>query len=79
MDRDLQPASAASVDAFMRLYRKLCPTANDEVSLAEFARQFRRPVDSTRALARWLDDRGLIETNAGMGDEITVIEGRSGT
>jgi hypothetical protein len=79
IDHDLHPASSADVHTFMRLYRQLCPTVNDEVSIDEFARQLGWTIEKTHALALWLDERRLIETDRGLGDGITVIEGRSGT
>jgi hypothetical protein len=57
----------------------LCPTHADEVPVTEFARQLRWSVEKTRLVAGWLADRAMIETDAGLGDEITMIEGRSGT
>jgi len=49
------------------------------VTVTEFARRLRRTVDKTRRVASWLAQRMMIETDAGLGDEITMIEGRSGT
>jgi hypothetical protein len=79
MTRQMRPADSAEIDTFMRLYRQLCPTANDEVTVEEFARQLGWPVERTRRVALWLDERRLIETDRGLGTEITIIEGRSGT
>ncbi|MBV9484807.1 MAG: hypothetical protein JO246_01995 [Frankiaceae bacterium] len=79
MSQDLRPASGAEVHTFMALYRSVCPTYAEEVSVTEFARRLRWSVDKTRMVASWLADRALIETDAGLGDEITMIEGRSGT
>jgi len=79
MFQDLRPASGIDVHAFIALYRRLCPTHADEVPVTEFARQLRWSVEKTRLVAGWLADRAMIETDAGLGDEITMIEGRSGT
>ena len=76
---DLHPAGGADVHTFMSLYHRLCPTVNDEVSIHEFARQLGWPIQKTHAMALWLDERRLIETDRGLGDGITTIEGRSGT
>jgi hypothetical protein len=69
----------AQVDAFMRLYQQRCPTVNDEVSVEDFGKLLGWPVEVTRAVALDLDERGLIETDRGLGTEVAVIEGRSGT
>lgn len=79
MTRQMRPADSAEIDTFMRLYRQLCPTANDEVAVEDFARQLGWPVEHTRRVALWLDERRLIETDRGFGSQITIIEGRSGT
>lgn len=79
MLQDLRPASGSEVHAFMALYRQLCPTYADEVPVTEFARQLHWGVDKTRQIAAWLVERVMIETDAGLGDEITIIEGRPGT
>jgi hypothetical protein len=76
---DITPIGADTVDRFMRLYRELCRTVNDEASVEVFAERLGWSVEYTRVVATWLRDRALIETDAGMGDEIAVIEGRSGT
>ena len=76
---DLRPANASDVHAFMALYRQMCPTHADEVSVTEFARQLGWTLENTTQLAAWLAERGMIETDAGLGGEITMIEGRSGT
>ena len=76
---DLHPASRADVETFMRLYRELCPTVNDEVPIEEFARKLGWPVEKTHSVAMWLDERRMIESDRGFGDPIRVIEGRSGT
>jgi hypothetical protein len=73
------PASGIDAHAFIALYRRLCPTHADEVPVTEFARQLRWSVEETRLVAGLLADRAMIETDAGLGDEITIIEGRSGT
>ena len=79
MFNDLRPAGSADVHTFMRHYRQVCPTVNDEVSIDEFARQLGWSIRKTHAMALWLDERRLIETDRGLGDGITTIEGRSGT
>lgn len=79
MFQDLRPASGADVDAFMAVYQRLCPTHADEVRVTEFARRLHWTVEKTKLVVSWLAERALIETDAGLGDEITMIEGRSGT
>jgi hypothetical protein len=75
----MSPADDTQIAAFMRLYQRLCPTVNDEVSIEEFAKLLGWPVEVTRTVALALDERGLIETDRGLGTEVAVIEGRSGT
>jgi hypothetical protein len=48
-------------------------------SIEEFAKLLGWPVEVTRTVALALDERGLIETDRGLGTEVAVIEGRSGT
>jgi len=79
MFQDLRPASGTDVHAFMALYHQLCPTHADETSVTEFARRLCWSEHKTKLVAAWLADRSMIETDAGLGDEITMIEGRSGT
>jgi hypothetical protein len=49
------------------------------VPVTEFAQTLRWSVDKTKLVAGWLADRAMIETDAGLGAEITMIEGRSRT
>lgn len=79
MTRQMQPADSVEIDTFMRLYRQLCPTTNDEVAVEDFARQLGWSVERARRVALWLDERRLIETDRGFGSQIAIIEGRSGT
>ena len=74
---EITPANAVSVDNFLRVYRALCPTVDDEVPVGMFAERLGWDLDRTRAVAEWLDDRGLIDTYRGLGEPITVIEGMS--
>lgn len=73
---DIQPISAVTMDAFMRVYRELCPTVDDEVPIEDFAARLRWSIERTRTVAEWLDEREMIDTDAGMGPPITTIEGR---
>lgn len=73
---DFAPISRATVDAFMRLYRELCPTVNDEVPISEFATRLGWDLECTENVALWLDERMMISTDRGLGTGITVIEGR---
>lgn len=79
MTRSLRPINGSDVVTFLGLYRRVCPTVNDEVSVEEFADMVGWTVEKTETVALWLDERGLIETDRGMGQAIKVIEGRSGT
>ena len=71
----LTPMNRDSIDAFMRLYHELCPTVNDEVPLATFARRLGWTIARTEAIALWLDERRLIASDRGLGTDITMIEG----
>jgi hypothetical protein len=72
----IQPISAVTVEAFMKVYRELCPTVDDEVPIKNFATRLRWSIERTRTVAEWLDERELIDTDAGMGSPLTAIEGR---
>lgn len=76
---DIDPADSSEVHAFMLLYRRLCPTVYDEVTLEEFSRQLGWSHEQTLRVAMWLDERELIETDRGFGEEITLIEGNVAT
>jgi hypothetical protein len=73
---EIQPISRVTVDAFMKVYREMCPTVDHEVPIEDFAAQLRWSIERTRTVAEWLDERELIDTDGGMGSAITTIEGR---
>jgi hypothetical protein len=79
MRQDLRPPSRRDVAAFMALYYVLCPTHAHEVPVIEFARRLGWTDAKTCHVAAWLAERGMIETDAGLGEEIRIIEGRSGS
>lgn len=74
MPEGITPQDSASVARFMREYRRLGP--DGEAPVQEFARRLRWAVARTRHLAEWLDERDMIDTDRGLGTEVTVIEGR---
>jgi len=76
---DLRPGDGGLIDEFLNVYRRLCPTVNDDVSIQTFAQHLGWSIDETRKVALWLDERRLIDTDRGMGGEITMIDGRNGT
>jgi len=55
------------------------PDANDEATLETFAQEVGWSVETTHDVAFWLDERGVIETDRGLGTGISLIEGRQGT
>jgi len=72
----IRPISAATVFAFMKVYREMCPTGDDEVPVTLFAARLGWSVERTQAVAEWLDERALIDTDRGLGTPVSVIEGR---
>lgn len=70
------PGGSAAVHRFMTLYRELCPTGEDEAPIELFAQGLGWPLESVERVAEWCRDRYLIDTDAGMGDRIRMIEGR---
>ena len=67
---------AAMIAKFMVVYRELCPTGDDEVAVPTFAHRIRWTEADVAKVAEWCRDLDLIDTDAGMGDQITIIEGR---
>jgi hypothetical protein len=68
--------SSTTIGRFMRTYNELCPTVEDEVPVEVFAERLGWPLESVLVVAEWCRDRKLIDTDAGLGDPIRVIEGR---
>lgn len=67
---------STTVARFMAVYDELCPTVDDEVPVEVFAERLVWPLGSVLTVAEWCRDRELIDTDAGMGDPIRIIEGR---
>jgi len=70
------PMLSTTISRFMKVYKQLCPTAEDEVPVEVFAERLGWPLDTVRTVAEWCRDRDLIDTDAGLGDRIQIIEGR---
>lgn len=60
----------------MVVYQGLCPSGDDEVTVETFADRIRWTEADVAEVAQWCRDLDLIDTDAGMGDQITIIEGR---
>lgn len=69
----------SELDAFMSLYRRRCPHVDDMITIEDFADAIGWPVERVNTVGWFLQERGLIETDAGLGGRISVLEGRSGT
>lgn len=67
---------AALILKFMGVYQELCPSGDDEVTVQAFADRIRWTEADVAKVAEWCRDLDLIDTDAGMGDQITIIEGR---
>lgn len=76
MPAGVTPMLSTTIARFMAVYSELCPTVDDEVPVEVFAERLGWPVGSVLTVAEWCRDRYLIDTDAGMGDPIRVIEGR---
>lgn len=76
MPAGVTPMPSITVARFMAVYDELCPTVDDEVPVEVFAERLVWPLGSVLAVAEWCRDRDLIDTDAGMGDPIRIIEGR---
>ena len=81
MDKMMGPAGvtpmpAAMIARFMAIYDELCSTVDDEVRVEVFAERLGWPLSSVLTVAEWCRDRCLIDTDAGMGEPIRIIEGR---
>lgn len=81
MDKMMRPAGvtpmpSATIARFMAVYDELCPTVDDEVPVEAFAERLGWPLSSVLTVAEWCRDRYLIDTDAGMGEPIQIIEGR---
>ena len=81
MDKMMRPAGvtpmpSATIARFMAVYDELCPTVDDEVRVEVFAERLDWPLSSVLTVAEWCRDRYLIDTDAGMGEPIRIIEGR---
>ena len=70
------PMLSTTIAQFMAVYDELFPTLHDEVPVEVFADRLRWPLPSVLRVAEWCRDRNLIDTDAGMGDPIRIIEGR---
>lgn len=76
MPAGVTPMPSTAIARFMAVYNELCPTVDDEVPVEVFAEHLRWPLASVLTVAEWCRDRDLIDTDAGMGDTIRIIEGR---
>ena len=76
MPAGVTPMPSTTVARFMAVYDELCPTVDDEVPVEVFAERLVWPLDSVLRVAEWCRDRELIDTDAGIGDPIRIIEGR---
>lgn len=76
MPAGVTPMPSTTVARFMAVYDELCPTVDDEVPVEVFAERLVWPLGSVLTVAEWCRDRELIDTDAGMGDPIRIIEGR---
>ena len=76
MPAGVTPMLSTTIARFMAVYDELCPTVDDEVPVGVFAEHLRWPLSSVLTVAEWCRDRDLIDTDAGMGDPIRIIEGR---
>jgi hypothetical protein len=70
------PMLSTPIARFMVVYNELCPTVDDEVPVEVIAEHLRWPLGSVLTVAEWCRDRDLVDTDAGMGDPIRIIEGR---
>lgn len=76
MPAGVTPMLSTTIARFMTVYSELCPTVDDEVLVEVFAERLGWSLDSVLTVAEWCRDRYLIDTDAGMGEPIRVIEGR---
>lgn len=76
MPTGVTPMPSTTIARFMAVYHALCPTVDDEVPVEVFAEHLRWPLTAVLTVAEWCRDRDLIDTDAGMGDPIRIIEGR---
>ena len=76
MPRVAVPMPSGTIARFMSAVSELCPTGDGEAPIEMFAEHLRWPLASVVAVAEWCSDRDLIDTDAGLGDPITIIEGR---
>lgn len=76
MPAGITPMLSTTIARFMAVNRELCPTVDDEVPVEVFAECLAWPLGSVLTVAEWCRDRDLIDTDAGMGDPIRIIEGR---
>ena len=64
---------------FMAAYRRFCPHFDDEVSVKRVAARLGWSVERVRTVAWWAYDHRLIDIEAGMGEEMTMLVGLDGT
>lgn len=76
MPAGIAPMPSTMIARFMAVYRELCPSVDDEVPVEVFAERLGWPLGSVLTVAEWCRDRDLIDTDAGMGYPIRIIEGR---
>ena len=77
MPAGLTPMPSTTIARFMAVYVELCPTVDDEeVPVEVFAERLGWPLASVLTVADWCCYRDLIDTDAGVGEPIRIIEGR---